>query len=458
MGCGIDVRGTWLLLVAAIVASAINVQASARNVQDVIAGATERLQSQDYYAAAAMLQTAVSRWPDRADLWNLLGIARSELHQDAQARAAFEHGLQIAPRAVALYENLGLLFYRKRNYRGAKKALAQAVALGSEKSSVRFSLASSLLRTGDASRALEELKQLEPEYGKLAAYWDERGRAELLTDPVAAEQSFSRALALRPGDLAALNGAAAAAERRHQDEEALSYLIKAREAHPNDVRTLAHFGSVCIRRDLGVDAVDALKKAHQLDPSSSSILFLLARANVSLSNWQTAYNLFHTYSERVPNYAPTYFAMGWIDTKLNRLDDARRLLRHALALDPKLEDARYTLAQVELDDGDLDRAHRLLAEVLRADPHHAKANLAMGDVFFRQGKLSDAERYLKNAVRDDPDLAAAHYKLSLLYFRRHNTKQADAERVIAARLNAKTKKASRTQLKLVLPEMPSEPR
>ncbi|MGH6879161.1 MAG: hypothetical protein ACREHV_17515, partial [Rhizomicrobium sp.] len=108
------------------------------------------------------------------------------MHRNAAARAAFEHGLKIAPGAAALYENLGLLFYRERDYKSAKEFLARAVALGSEKPGVRFSLAASRLRTGEPRRALDELVELEPQFGKLAAYWDERGRAEMLKDPAAA--------------------------------------------------------------------------------------------------------------------------------------------------------------------------------------------------------------------------------------------------------------------------------
>lgn len=399
-----------------------------------------------------MLETASSRWPGDANIWNLLGIADGELHRNAKARAAFEHGLRLAPEAVSLYENLGLLFYRDRDYKDAEKNLARAVALGSEKPGVRFSLAASRLRTGETQRALAELKALQPQLGKRAVYWDERGRAELQQNPAAAEKSFQQALALQPGEAAALNGAASAAERQHNDEKALSYLIKAREAHPDDVHTLAHFGAVCIRRDLGVNAVDALKKAHRLDPSSSSILFLLARANVSLSNWQTAYRLFSEYSKRVPSYAPAYYAMGWIDTKLDRADDARKQLQHSLELDPKLTGARYTLAQVELDNGDLDKARVLLTEVLKEDPQHAKANLAMGGLLLRKGDVAGAESYLKRAVKADPDLAAAHYKLALLYSRKHETKKAESERAVAEGLNAKAKQISKTQLKLILPK------
>ncbi len=417
-----------------------------------IEDATARIQRGDFQSARAVLEKSLQEHSEEPELWNLLGIADTELHDLSSAQAAFERGLQLAPNSVSLHENTGLLFYREADYLDAKRHLARAVELGSQKPGVVFSLAACRLRTGEASRAVAELKSIESAFHDVSAYWDERGRAESLHDPVAAERSFNRAVELQPDDLSALNGAASAAEKQGLDEKALAYLIKARRANPNDVTTLAHFGSVCIRRDLGLDAVSALKRAHELAPLNNSVLYLLARANISLQNWQEAYDLFDSFSKRVPNFAPAYYAMGWIDRKLSRTDDARRMLEHCLALSPGMIDARYELAELELDDGQIDAAEKLLEAVLRQNPNHPKANAAMGDIMMRHGDLRGAETFLETAVRADPKLAAAHYKLSILFFREHNPQKAEAEKALAATLTAQANRTSKTQLKLILPE------
>lgn len=413
---------------------------------------TRQIQEGHFQAAKTQLEQELRADPKRPELWNLLGIANGELGDAASAHAAFQRGLQIAPNSVSLHENTGFLYYREGDYAHAKTELARAVALGSDKPGVLFSLAASRLRTGDAKQSLADLKSLEPRLGNLSAYWDERGRAESVSDPAAAGQSFDRALQLQPNDVAALNGAASAAERQAQDEKALSYLIKARQAKPDDVETLAHFGSVCIRRDLGLDAIQALQHAHALAPSNNSVLFLLARANISVENWQKAYDLFDTLSKRMPDFAPAYYAMGWIDRKLSRTADARSKLEQCLKLAPKTTGAQFELANLELDDGHIDAAETLLRDVLREQPNHAQANTTMGDIMMRRGKLQQAQAFLQTAVRSDPKLAAAHYKLAILFSRLHQTEQAANERAIAGRLNEQAKHASKTQLRLILPE------
>lgn len=414
--------------------------------------ATQRIQNGDFRGAAQLLQQALRQYPKDIELWNLLGIAKTELKEAESAKSAFERGLRLAPDSISLNENIGLLFFREASYASAKKYLGRAVQLGSSKPGVRFSLAAARLRTGDETEALADLQSLEPALGNISEYWEERGRAELLKNPARAEMSFNRALALKPASLAALNGAAAAAEKQSLDEKALAYLIRARAVNPNDTTTLAHFGEVCIRRDLGPDARDALAKAHQLDPSNRSVLYLLARANVALENWQEAYDLFKKLSVQVPDFAPAYYAMGWLDVRLNHVDDARRQLERALSLAPGLTGARYELAQLALAEGELDSAEKLLEGVLKQNPADAKANMAMGDIMMQKGRPEEAQTFLEKAITEDPKLAAAHYKLSILYFRKHETDQAEREKRIAADLNAEANGASKTQLRLVLPD------
>lgn len=414
--------------------------------------ATRQIQNGDFQSAAKLLRQELRQYPKDIELWNLLGIAETELKQLESAKSAFERGLALAPNSVSLNENIGFLFFRQGDYESAKKYLRRAVELGSPKPGVLFSLAAARLRTGEHAEALADLSSLEPGLGNVSDYWEERGRAELLINPSRSEVSFDRALELKPASIGALNGAAAAAEKQNLDEKALAYLIRARAVDPNDAATLAHFGEVCIRRDLGPDAHDALAKAHQLDPMNNSVLYLLARANIALQNWQAAYDLFKELSVRVPTFAPAYYAMGWLSVRLNHLDDARQQLERALSLAPGLTGARYELAQLALDDGELDSAEKFIESVLKQNPEDAKANMAMGDITMRKGKPDEARMFLEKAIRQDPKLAAAHYKLSILYFRKHEMEQAEREKTIAANLNAEANRASKIQLRLILPE------
>lgn len=419
--------------------------------------ASQKIQQHDFAGAREMILKNIQRYRSEAALWNLLGIAEGELGHYEPARDAFLRGLATAPGSASLNENLGFLYFRQADYRNAKTYLSRAVELGSTKPGVRFSLAASKLRTGELAESRQELKSLESELGASHEYWEERGAADMPVDATAGEIDYNKALALAPTSVRALNGAASAAEKQGLDEKALSFLIKARAVAPDNVPTLIHFGAVCLRRDLGPDALGALERAHKLQPSNLNALYLLARANISVQNWQHSYDLFQEFSKRVPNFPGTYYAMGWLDIKLNRPEQARRNLDRCLSLAPRTAGARYELAQLDVNDGRLDDAERQLRTILQQDSDYADANMLLADLLTRKGQLDEAQGRLERAIRKNPKSGPAHYKLAAVFALKHERDKATAERALAARLNAEAAKESKIQMRLVLPEEMEQP-
>lgn len=445
------------VLTLGVTAMPHGVLAQPSSLEEIQAAAMRQIQTGQFRAAADALRKGLRTHSKSAELWNLLGISDSELHQNEAAKKAFEQGLKLAPESTSLNENIGFLFFREANYRSAKRYLQRAVQLGSQNPGVRFSLAASELRIGEQTKALGDLKPLESALGGVSDYWAELGTAELSQNDPGAETSFERALQIDPNNITALNGAASVAEKQGLDEKALSFLIRAQKSNPDDVPTLLHFGTVCIRRDLGIDALAAAKKAYGLQPANNYALYLLARANISQQNWQQAYDEFAQFAQRMPKFAPAYYAMGWLDTKLDKTEDAKRQLEHALTLDPDLADARALLAQVYLDNGELDTAQQLFEKVLQQSPKDAKANSGMGSLLLRKGKLDEAQHYLEAAIESAPKDGSAHYKLSQVLLRKHETERAKKERTLALTLNSEAKRASKTVLKLAMPNDPSLP-
>jgi protein O-mannosyl-transferase len=424
----------------------------ASNAEQMQAAATQAIQSGRFQHARDLVQKALGQNPEAVELWNLLGVAQSELHQGEAARKAFQRGLQLAPNSVSLNENLGFLFFREADYGRAKQYLQKAVTLGSQNPGVHFSLAAAKLRTGERAEALKELKSIQRPLKNLSDYWVERGTAELPESSAEAERSFTRAIEIDPDNLAALNGAASVAEQQGLDERALALLMQARRSHPDDVPTLLHFGTVCLRRDLGIDALEAAQKAYQLQPRNDYGLYLLARANISQQNWQPAYELFHQFAVRRPGFAPAYYAMGWLDIKLDKTENAKHELQRCLELDPELSDARAELAQLDLENGELETAQQLFEKVLQQNPGNAKANTGMGDLMLRKGSLEEAQRYLEAAITADPKEGSAHYKLSQVLLRKHDVERANKERTLALALNSEAKRASKAPLRLAMPD------
>jgi lipoprotein NlpI len=79
------------------------------------------------------------------------------------------------------------------------------------------------------------------------------------------------------------------------------------------------------------------------------------------------------------------------------------------------------LAIVLMHDGHLDEARKALDGALAIDPGHAAANTQLGILLREQGKFEDAEQAYRRALATDPSHALAHYNLAVLldiYLRR----------------------------------------
>jgi tetratricopeptide (TPR) repeat protein len=412
----------------------------------------QQIQARDFQRASATLKLLLRASPANAEYWNLLGICESELDDNSGARSAFESGLRLAPDSISLNENLGYLFYKTGDYSSAKKYLSRAVALGSPQAGVAFSLAACQIRTGERERGLTTLRELESRLAGVADYWTERGWVELRNNPSDASGSFDKALAIEPQNIRALNGAASSAELGHQDERALSFLMRAKRERPDDIQILLHFGSLCLRAKLPVDALAALERAHELAPQNNLALFLLARAHICFERWELAHQLFTDYDKRVPGYEPTQYALGWLDIKLNRTGEARTHLLRAIALAPADYEAQFELGHLELDAGNLASAEANLKAVVSAIPTHARALTAYGDLMMKRGNLRQAKAQYEAAIAADKSFGPAHYKLSTVWIRMNEMERAAAERQLGVDLNAAMMKAGKTVLVLAEPD------
>lgn len=410
--------------------------------------AIQLIQAGRFGEAAAGIRQSLKQAPGDPQLWNLLGICESEQNHTVEAREAFERGLALAPRSAELNENAGLLYFRLSDYASAKRSLSRAVELGSSNPGTAYSLAAARLRTGERGAGLRDLRSLESKLNGNAEYWAERGWAELTGDARAAAAAFDRALNLAPNDARALNGAASAAERMNNDERALSFLLRAKQANPGDVRTLLHFATVCLRRDLAVDARAAAVEARRLAPANNLALFLAARSEIAFQQWQTAHDLFTEFDGRVPNYAPAQYALGWLDVKRNRPAEARHHLYQASGI----PDAVYELALLDLSEDALDDAQSRLHMVLAKSPNHAAAHVALGDVFLKRGDLAEARAQYERAITANPRSGPAHYKLSTVLIRLNAMERATEERELGIRLNAEATRSARTVLLLANPD------
>jgi tetratricopeptide (TPR) repeat protein len=116
-----------------------------------------------------------------------------------------------------------------------------------------------------------------------------------------------------------------------------------------------------------------------------------------------------------PNDSTTLANLGMLEYRQQNLDEAARLLKKAVRVDPDLARAWLTLGVVEYERNDFDAALAALSHAVLLEPKSARAHNYLGVTIGRKGWLDGAQAELRTAVELAPDYAEAHFNLALSY-------------------------------------------
>ncbi|MEO8384583.1 MAG: tetratricopeptide repeat protein [Betaproteobacteria bacterium] len=140
----------------------------------------------------------------------------------------------------------------------------------------------------------------------------------------------------------------------------------------------------------------------------------LSEARTLLQSGQTnlaAQRLAHITAAE-PRNAEAFALLATAFVRMQRLPDAQRSIRCAIALNRESADFLLTAANIEQDLGNPQSAVELLRQALRLQPAFAQAHNNLGIVLSEQGKIQEAIEAFVEAIRLHPGYARAHANLS----------------------------------------------
>lgn len=153
-------------------------------------------------------------------------------------------------------------------------------------------------------------------------------------------------------------------------------------------------------------------------------LLVRAKSETDNKNYATAQEDYQKYLEQRPNDAAAHFDLGYVYTAQQENDKAIAEYRHAIALDPKMEQAQLNLGIALLSSSPKD-AVEPLQNVVALDYSFARGHLLLGVAEQRSGDTAAAEKELLVAAKLNPDEPEAHAHLGRIYLA--DGKAADAE-------------------------------
>ncbi len=326
--------------------------------QALLLGIQQSIQAGDFQGARVEIQDAFKAFPGDPRLHNFLGVIDAQQQNFVAAEADFQKAIQIAPRFIGAYLNLGRLYQAEslKDTRYCEKALdvyTKVFAIEPGNVEARYEAALLLKRLGKFDSSMRELARMPEE-----------------------DQHRAPALSLRCADEAAL----------HQNDLARASVI--------DLLKAPDLAEAYV-----LPLIQDLVKNHRSDLATILLESLVKRGLASVAVTEQLAGLYEAQQ---------------------RLDDARQTLAKQLEMGQPSAALLSRLAKIAYKTGDLEGSLGYLAHARDLDPGSAAIHFLFGLVCIDLKLPPEAEASLQEAVRLDPQNPYYSYALGAVQLERHN--------------------------------------
>ena len=385
--------------------------------------------------AAAGLESLLREVPDSFEVNELLGLVYSAESQDAKANIRLEKAVQLNPRSAAARTNLAANLARLGKADLARFQFRKAVELEPQSFDANHNMGEFYVRAGKIPEAipfLESAQRIAPSsydngYDLSLAYstTGELDKArkqvqELLQQKdtaelhdllgeieeksghyVASANEFQTAAHMEPSEGNLFDWGTELLLHRTLDP-AVEVFENAVKRYPDSARLYIGLGMALYSRGNYDDAVGALLKAADLNPSDPRCYYFLSKAyDSSPSQASEVIERFRRFTELQPGNARAifYYAMSlWKGKRAQDpgLDfgDVEALLRRAVALDPRLAQAHLQLGNLAFDQKRYAESIPEYERALEIDSSMADAHYRLGQAYVHTGQKDRAQKEL----------------------------------------------------------------
>jgi tetratricopeptide (TPR) repeat protein len=271
----------------------------------------------------------------------------------------------VTPRPEGLSHELGIAYYKKADYSNAIRFLKEATEQNAKDNEATQLLGLSYYLSGkpqEAAPLLEKVQTWYPNANVDASYI--LGICYIhLKDYPRARGAFAKMFDVGP-------------------DSAASYLFTAR---------------MLLRQEYDPVAEEYAQKAISLDPKLPLAHFLLGELHLYKSRVTEAVDDFRQELALNPGHAPAYYKLADAYSRIQKYDDAERLLQRSIWLDSTSTGPYILLGKVLQKKGEPLLAQRALQRATTMDPNNSITHHLLGQVYRDLGKTADADRELKIA-------------------------------------------------------------
>ena len=442
-------RLTWLLplpLLACISVTAQSLQGQKLDLE--FKAAVAQYESGHLPEAAAKLEKLVREVPESFEVHELLGMVYSAESLDAKASPHLERAVRLKPESAEARTNYATNLVRVGKPQLAEAEFKKAVELDPKDYNTNHNLGEFYVQAGNIAQGatfLERAQRAKPDaydngYDLSLAYL-ETGR---LSD---ARQEVTRLLKqdlLKEKDAAELHNLLGQIEEKDGNfVPAANEFEAAAHADPSE-SNLFDWGSELLLHRTFDPAIEIFRQAAERYPNSPRLAIGLGMSLYSRGNYDDAVKALLKAADLNPSDPSCYYFLSKAyDSSPGQAEDVILRFRRFAELQPKNALALYYYAMSmwkgrrTQDAGiDVHQIESLLKKSVELGPKLAESHLQLGNLYSDQGRYADAVPEYQSALEINADLADAHYRLGQAYVHTGQKDRAQEQLQVYQRLRA----------------------
>lgn len=319
----------------------------------------------------------------------------------AEAKAAQQQGddngaiekyrqmIRLAPHLAPAYNNLGMLYFNRRQYAEAIPVLAHGLQINPEMSTATALLGLSYFEMGENQKA---------------------------------EPILERAMRANPADGNVQMSLAHVLLNLGKNQEAIRELNEYLARNPKNQEGWYLLGKTYLQM-----SEDALGKVNKIDPNSYVAHEVAGEIDESMRNYDGAMVEFKKAVDLAPQQPGTHLRLGNVYWVMGKWQSAQDEFRSELAIAPTDCIARWKLANSILEaNGSSEEALTNLNQTIARCPKVMQARVDRARALVKLNRGSEALPDLLLAVKDSPDEPSIHFLLASVY--RAQGRAVDAKR------------------------------
>ena len=349
--------------------------------------------------ATTYLAKAVEQRPDAAGLRVDLAKVLSKKGERVQAIEQLETAIQLDPGAVSADVLLIQNLIREKQFDKALQAV-ESLEKKQPNNPAAFNLKGAIYlgknNLANARKSFEQALELEPTSVATAMNLAQLDLRE--KNPGAARQRFQSILTKDKANVQAMMGLAAIAAATAQESEYVTWLEKAAQAGPSDVRPRVFLAEYYLKKNDLPKALAIAREAENAHPNDTWALDALGTAQLAAGEKRTAVVTYSKLAKLIPKNPIAHYKLAMVQVAAQDLGSARASLNKALALKPDYLEAEILLASLDVGAGHFGEALNIAKQIQKQQAGSASGFVLQGDILMAQKQFVPALRAYEKAL------------------------------------------------------------